>query len=237
MTLAKLGLPAAILLDLDGTLIDAEPVHAEGIAKVFAEHGLELREHERAFVIGHAWQEIHRELRVEERLGFDVEALKGQVIAAKERMFAAGLTIPINKGAPELVRTAVALSIPTVIVSGSSRREIEHALPDLGIGELLEFYMGCEDYARGKPAPDCFLGAALRLGVSPASTLVVEDSEAGIAAGLAAGMRVLATSSCNPAKGAPGHQNQGGAHRRVSSLAGFGAADLRAMMAPQGPAR
>ncbi len=237
MTRAPLGLPAAILLDLDGTLIDAEPVHAEGIAKVFAEHDLELGEHDRAFVIGHAWQEIHRELRVQERLGLDVEALKERVIAAKERMFAAGRTIPVNEGASELVRTAVALSIPTVIVSGSSRREIEHALPHLGIGDLLEFYMGCEDYARGKPAPDCFLGAAERLGVSPARTLVFEDSEAGIAAGLAAGMRVLATSSCNPPEGAPGHQDQDGAHRLVDSLVGLGAADLRAMMGAEESAR
>ncbi|HFE47491.1 MAG TPA: HAD family hydrolase [Nannocystis exedens] len=167
----------------------------------------------------------------------DIEAFKERVIAAKERMFAAGRTIPVNEGAAELVRTAVALSIPTVIVSGSSRREIEHALPHLGIGELLEFYMGCEDYARGKPAPDCFLRASARLGVVAAQTLVVEDSEAGIAAGLAAGMRVLATSSCNPPESAPGHQDQEGAHRRVDSLVGLGAADLRAMMEAEEPAR
>ncbi|MEZ4385569.1 MAG: HAD family phosphatase [Nannocystaceae bacterium] len=224
------GLPAALILDLDGTLIDAEPVHAEGIARVFADRGITLTQGERSFVIGHAWQEIYAHLRTSARLGIDLEELKSQAIAAKEVMFAEGLTIPVNPGAPELVRTAVALAIPTVIVSGSSRREIEHALPHLGIGELLEFYMGCEDYARGKPAPDGFLAAASRLGVAPGRSLVVEDSEAGIAAGLAAGMRVLATSACNPAPGTPGHQSQRRAHRVVGSLVGLGAADLRALM-------
>ena len=227
---AQSPLPAALLLDLDGTLIDAEPVHAEGIARVFADRGEVLDEEERSFVIGHAWQEIYATLRTEARLGLDLEALKSLSIAAKERMFADGLTIPVNEGASELVRTAVALAIPVAIVSGSSRREIEHALPHLGVGPLLEFYMGCEDYPRGKPAPDCFLAAARRLGVSPSRTLVVEDSEAGIAAGLAAGMRVLATSSCNRPEGAPGHQDQRGAHRIVGSLAGLGADDLRAVM-------
>ena len=230
MTSTDTGLPAAILLDLDGTLIDAEPVHAEGIARVFADHGVVLTQEERSFVIGHAWQEIYAALRTGERLEIDLETLKDRSIAAKERMFAEGLRIPVNEGAPELVRTAVALSIPIVIVSGSSRREIEHALPHLGVGDLLEFYMGCEDYPRGKPAPDGFLKAAQRLGSPPARTLVFEDSEAGIAAGLAAGMRVLATSSCNPAVGTPGHQEQGAAHRVVSTLAGLGADDLRAVM-------
>ena len=105
----------------------------------------------------------------------------------------------------------------------------------LGIADHLTFYMGCEDYPRGKPAPDGFLAAASRLGVPAARSLVVEDSEAGIAAGLAAGMRVLATSSCNPAPGSPGHQDQRRAHRVVSSLAGLSADDLRALMG-EGPA-
>jgi len=227
-------LPSAILLALDGTLIDAEPVHAEGIARVFADRGIVLTQEERSFVIGHAWQEIYATLKTAERLGLELEALKSLAIAAKELMFADGLTIPVNEGAPELVRTAVSLSIPIVIVSGSSRREIEHALPYLGIGPLLEFYMGCEDYPRGKPAPDGFLAAAARLSSAPERTLVFEDSEAGIASGLAAGMRVLATSSCNPAAGAPGHQDQSGAHRVVSSLKGLDAADLRAMMVLEG---
>jgi len=235
MTRTDTGLPAAIILDLDGTLIDAEPVHAEGIARVFADRGIVLSEEERSFVIGHAWQEIYATLRTDERLGIDLESFKELAIAAKEKMFAEGLRIPVNEGAPELVRTAVALAIPIVIVSGSSRREIEHALPQLGIGELLEFYMGCEDYLRGKPAADGFLKAAQRLGVAPARILVVEDSEAGIAAGLAAGMRVLATSSCNPSPGSSGHQEQSAAHQVVSTLAGIGGDELRAVMG-EGPA-
>ena len=228
--MASAELPSALILDLDGTLIDAEPVHAEGIARLFADHGITLSDQERAFVIGHAWQEIFAHMRPDERLGLDLEGFKAGAIAAKERMFAAGLEIPVNEGARELVAMATDLAIPTVIVSGSSRREIEHALPHLGFGERLRFYLGCEDYPRGKPAPDGFLAAATRLAVPPARCLVLEDSHAGIAAGLAAGMRVLATSACNPPPGSPGHQDQHLAHRIVSSLAGLGPDDLRALM-------
>lgn len=223
-------LPAALILDLDGTLIDAEPIHAEGIARLFADHGLTLSECERAFVIGHAWQEIHEFVRAEERLGLDLEALKAGTIAAKERMFADGVAIPVLAGARELVALARRLGIPTVIVSGSSRREIEHALLHLGFADALEFYLGCEDYPRGKPAPDGFLAAAERLGVAPARCLVVEDSRAGVDAALAAGMRVLATAACNPPVGTPGHQDQRRAHRIVAGLEGIQEADLSAMM-------
>lgn len=227
-------LPAALILDLDGTLIDAEPLHAEGLARFLAGHGLTLSESERAFVIGHAWQEIHDHVRAQERLGIDLESLKTGTIDAKEQMFADGIVIPVLAGARELVALARRHGVPTVIVSGSSRREIEHALGHLGFADELAFYLGCEDYARGKPAPDGFLAAAERLGVAPSRCLVVEDSAAGIDAALAAGMRVLATAACNPPVGTPGHQDQRRAHRIVDGLHGLEVADLSAIMAMSG---
>jgi beta-phosphoglucomutase-like phosphatase (HAD superfamily) len=57
-------LPAAVLLDMDGTLVDSEAVYAEAIARYMASRGVELDEHERSFVIGHARQDIYTELRV-----------------------------------------------------------------------------------------------------------------------------------------------------------------------------
>ncbi len=62
-------LPRALLLDLDGTLVHSEGIHTEGLARFCAGRGLVLTEHERLFVIGHAWQEIHAELRLADRLG------------------------------------------------------------------------------------------------------------------------------------------------------------------------
>jgi sugar-phosphatase len=82
----------------------------------------------------------------------------------------------------------------------------------------------------GKPAPEGYARAAARLGVAPARCLVVEDSEAGISAALAAGMRVLATSAANLPIDHPGHQRQDAAHRVVPSLVGLQLADLAAVM-------
>lgn len=222
--------PRALLLDLDGTLINSEAIHTEGLARFCAARGVVLTEHERLFVIGHAWQEIYAELRLHDRLGVSlVEVVEGS-IAAKEQMFAAGLQIPVLPGARELVALAHSAQIPVAIVSGSARGEIAQALDVLQIAALLQFYVGAEDVRRGKPAPDGYLQAAARLDAPPRECLVVEDSEAGIAAGLAAGMRVLATAAANPPEGTPGHQRQHHAHRVVPSLAGLALGDLVALM-------
>jgi beta-phosphoglucomutase-like phosphatase (HAD superfamily) len=224
-------LPSALLLDLDGTLIDSEAMHAEGIIQFLRGLGYALDAAEtRVFVIGRAWQEIYAHLAVKERFGLDLPSLQRGAIAAKEAMFAAGAKMPVLPGAVELALLASSLGVPMAIVSGSCRAEIEHALVSLGIGPHLEFYLGAEDYAFGKPAPDGYLAAAARLKVAPRRCLVVEDSFAGIASGIAAGMRVLATAAANPPAGAPGHQDQRAAHRVVRGLEGLSAADLIAMM-------
>lgn len=227
-------LPAAVLLDLDGTLVDSESVHAEAIARYMATRGVMLDERERAFVIGHAWQEIYAELRVGERLGDDLLTLQAATDRTRELMRHEGITMQVLDGARELVATLTELEIPTAIVSGSCRAEIADALELLGIEHHLRMYFGAEDYPRGKPAPDGYLAAAERLAVVPERCLVFEDSEAGIASGLAAGMCVVATAAANRPFGSAGHQDQRRAHRIVPQLTGIDRAFLyEVMLAPR----
>ncbi len=227
-------LPHAVLLDLDGTLVDSESFHAESIARYMASRGVTLDERERAFVIGHAWQEIHAELRVLERLGADLPTLLAGSTQAKIGMRAEGLGLRVLAGARELVELLTELDIPIAIVSGSSRAEISEALAELGFASRLRFWLGAEDYPHGKPAPDGYLLAANQLQVAPARTLVFEDSNPGIASALAAGMRVIATAAANPISGAPGHQDQSRAHLILADLRGIDRELLaRVMMEPE----
>lgn len=223
-------LPEAVFLDMDGTLVDSESVYTEAIARYMASRGVELDERERAFITGHAWQEIYAELRVEERLGLDLPGMLAGTMSMRGPMRAEGLDLEILAGARELVSTLTQLEVPVMVVSGSSRVELAEAIELLGIGAQLRTYFGAEDYPRGKPAPDCYLKAAAHLEVTPARCLVFEDSEAGIGSGLAAGMRVVATSAANLPAGEPGHQDQGRAHRIVAGLEGLDEAFLRAVM-------
>jgi beta-phosphoglucomutase-like phosphatase (HAD superfamily) len=78
---------------------------------------------------------------------------------------------------------------PMAVASGGHRRIVMNTLRALGIADLFQAVVTAEDYQRGKPAPDPFLEAALRLGVAPSQCLVFEDTATGIAAAEAAGMQ------------------------------------------------
>jgi HAD superfamily hydrolase (TIGR01509 family) len=223
-------LPAAVLLDMDGTLVDSEAVYAEAIARYMASRGVVLDERERSFVIGHAWQDIYTELRVAERVGVDLVTMQRGAIAMRESMRAEGIELHVLDGARELVATIARLDLPMAVVSGSCRAELGEAIELLGIGRHLRLVLGSEDYPHGKPAPDGYLAAARLLAVAPADCLVFEDSQAGVASALAAGMRVVATAAANRPVGDPGHQDQRRAHRIVPGLAGIDAAFLQAVM-------
>lgn len=226
-------LPAAVLFDMDGTLVDSEAVYQEAIARYMTSRGVELDQRERNFVIGRAWQEIYAELRVAERVGVDLPTMQEGTIAMRVGMRDEGLDLTVLEGARELVATLVELDVPVAVVSGSCRAELAEAIELLGIGSHLRMYLGAEDYPRGKPAPDGFLKAALALEVAPTRCLVFEDSEAGIESGVAAGMRVVATAAANRPVGDPGHQDQRKAHRIVADLRRLDAEFLRAVMLEQ----
>lgn len=210
--------PAALLLDLDGTLVDSEAFHTESIVRFLSKRGIELNDSERAFIVGHAWQDIFAHLRVSQRLGMSLEELQRGSIAEKPQMVEDGHRIQVLPGARALVAWGAAAQIPMAIVSGSSRREIAHALTLLGFEDQLQFYMGAEDVRCGKPDPEGYATAAERLQVAPARCVVFEDSTAGIASGRAAGMFVVATSAANLPEAHAGHQDQSEAHTLVSGL-------------------
>ena len=78
---------------------------------------------------------------------------------------------------------------PLAVASGGHRRIVMNTLRALGIADLFNAIVTAEDYRRGKPSPDPFLEAALRLDVPPERCLVFEDTATGIAAATAAGMQ------------------------------------------------
>lgn len=80
---------------------------------------------------------------------------------------------------------------PMAVASGGNRRIVLNTLEGLGIVDLFQTVVTAEDYPRGKPAPDPFLEAALRLGVPPEKCLVFEDTATGVAAAEAAGMQYV----------------------------------------------
>lgn len=181
----------AYLFDLDGTLLDSERLWIEAIGVALERRGVKLSPAAAtALVLGRSWPDIFAEIR----------RCYPETYATREAMEA--VTVPLYREYGERrdirIHSSIALlrrlaaDGPTVIVSGSTRNRIAESIELMDIADLVPFYIGAEDYARGKPAPDCFLLAAARLGVSPERCLVFEDSPAGVAAAKAAGMACVA---------------------------------------------
>ncbi len=186
---------AAVLFDLDGTLVDSERESAEAMARALLGHGVEIDQRDRDYIVGRSWVAIYESLC--ERYPA-LRWTRDELIAAtadhREVVFAEqGITtLPGAHRILELTR-----HLPRAVVTGSSRREARSALGHLGVLDGFGAIVASEDVERSKPAPDGYLAAMRTLGVAPERCVVIEDSEAGIAAGRAAGCAVLAVAAGN----------------------------------------
>jgi HAD superfamily hydrolase (TIGR01509 family) len=184
----KLELPAgsfrAYLFDCDGTIVDSMPLHYIAWKKALAEWNCDFGEE-----LFYAWggrpvTEIIAALNQQHGLNMPVD------VVAKRKESLYHELLPELKAIPEVVEHIEAKygRIPLAVVSGSRRNSVVGSLTALNLLDKFDTLVCAEDYARGKPAPDCFLVAAERLGVGPEDCLVFEDTDMGIEAATAAGM-------------------------------------------------
>jgi len=195
----KLKLPAgsfrAYLFDCDGTIADSMPLHYKAWKKALAEYGCTYDED-----LFYAWggkpvRKIIADLNEMHGLNMPIDALAER----KESYYHAQL--PELRGIPEVIEHIEAQHgrIPFAVVSGSRRASVVGSLTALGLLDKFDVLVCAEDYKHGKPAPDGFLLAAHKLGVAPKHCLVFEDTELGITAATAAGMKsVLVTQNRGP---------------------------------------
>jgi HAD superfamily hydrolase (TIGR01509 family) len=184
----RLEVPAgdfrAYLFDCDGTIVDSMPLHYVAWKKALGEWNCDFQE--RLFYEwgGRPVKDIIAALNEMQGLSMPVDA----VAKRKENLYFE-LEDQL-KAIPEVIEHIEAKHghIPLAVVSGSRRNSVMHSLSALGLVDKFDVLVCAEDYARGKPAPDCFLRAAEWLGVDPKDCLVFEDTDMGIEAATAAGM-------------------------------------------------
>ena len=173
---------AAALFDMDGTLLDSSVAVVASWTEFAEDHGLDVEE------VLHA---VHGVRAVESVARFlPAELVEAETAKLLEREMHLTEGIVEIAGAAALLEALPAAGVPVAIVTSAPRDLAIVRLEAAGIPIPPVFVTG-DDVERGKPAPDCYLLAAERLGADPARCVVFEDSEAGLRAGLAAGARVV----------------------------------------------
>lgn len=196
---------AAVLWDMDGTLVDTEPYWIEREHEVVREYGngAWTDEHAHALVgfdLRDSGRYISEHGEVDLPVDDIVNLLLDGVIERVRRH------IPWRPGARELLAELGELGIPCALVTMSWRRFADAVVEALPPGSFAAVVAG-DDVERGKPFPDPYLLAADRLGVAPADCIAIEDSPTGVRAAVAAGCHTIGVPHVVDIPGDLGHHH------------------------------
>jgi len=179
----------AVVFDMDGLLVDTESMFRDVMMEVSARRGLDLppevflrmvglqRDSSRAVAMAHFGEEFDYEPWITEIWDLAHARIEVEVV--------------VKAGVVELLDFLEEKGIPRAVATSSSHATVRRQLTPGGLLPRFHEVIAAGDYERGKPHPDPFLAAALRLGVDPAHCLALEDSHNGVRASHAAGMMTI----------------------------------------------
>jgi HAD superfamily hydrolase (TIGR01509 family) len=179
----------AVVFDMDGVLIDSEPVWERVRREFVATRGGRWAQDAQDKMMGMSTAEWSAYLSEDFGLRVPAPRVAELVIAAMAAEYQARL--PLLPGAVDAVR-ALSARWPLAVASSAPRSLIEAVLDASGLRTAFAAAVSSEEVARGKPAPDVYLEATARLGVPPAACAAVEDSSNGLRSAAAAGCVVIA---------------------------------------------
>lgn len=173
-----------VAFDMDGLLLNTEDLYEFVGNELMRRRGKEYREEVRRKMIGLPAPHAFGVLIQEEQLSDHWQDLQKETDEIFEEILEDQLAT--MEGVDEILGIVEALGIPRCVATSSTRQFAESALERTKILERMDFVITAEDVPRGKPHPDIYIEAANRMGIHPSEMLVLEDSETGTAAGVAA---------------------------------------------------
>jgi beta-phosphoglucomutase len=195
----------AVIFDFNGTISHDEPLLAELFSRIFGEIGIDVSPslYFEQFA-GYSDPEIVERMLERHGRGGDSEAAEHLLERRTELYLEALAEHPTVL--PEAARAVrqIAARVPVAIASGAARREIDAVLAASGLDDVFDVIVSAEDVTRGKPDPEGYLVALERLNrtlvqpVEAKDVLVFEDSDQGLAAAVAAGMRCIVIEGTSP---------------------------------------
>jgi HAD superfamily hydrolase (TIGR01509 family) len=183
MSVAKWG----AVFDLDGLLVDSEPLQARSFNQVFEAYGFHLSEADFEALVGFETIDNFRHLRRK----FAIETPLADLMARKEAAYHALVRQEMApcRGAVTLVEALAAHGVPLAVASSSPRVDVRLSLETIGLSRFFPVVVTANDVPATKPAPDLYLRACQGIGLAPARCVAFEDSGTGLQAAVAAGLR------------------------------------------------
>jgi HAD superfamily hydrolase (TIGR01509 family) len=179
----------AVLLDMDGTLIDTERVYIASLTAVLTDFGFDDVTNVCHAMIGLAGPDCQKLLIDRYGADFPLAEINKAFVRERDQILRDGL--PLKTGALDLLDALQIADCPMALVTSSSRRSADQHLTLAGIRSRFDIMLTRDDVAFGKPAPDLYLLAAERFGAPPQHCVAVEDSSVGVAAAAGAGAITL----------------------------------------------
>jgi HAD superfamily hydrolase (TIGR01509 family) len=192
---------AAVLFDMDGLLVDSEPLWLAAETAIMARLGGEWSAEDQKQLLGGSLERSVRYLLAKATRPASPELIGEWLMSdVTERVRRGG--VPVRPGARELVAAVERAGLPRGLVTGSERNFMEAVLASTGM--RFDVLVCADDVTAPKPDPEPYLLAAKLVGVHPADCFALEDSPNGVASAEAAGCRVFAVPSLVPIPPAPG---------------------------------
>ncbi|MFQ6851786.1 HAD family phosphatase [Streptomyces sp. 35M1] len=194
---APAAVPAAVLFDMDGTLVDTEVLWWETAHEVAAGLGHRLTDADAPEVVGRAVADTAAHLiAVTGGTADGLPAVAAELTGSFHRKVDAGA--PLRPGAAALLAALERHRVPFALVSASPRSVVDAVVAGALAGAPFAFTLSADDTVRTKPHPDPYMAAATRFGVPASACVAVEDSPDGTASAHAAGCAVLVVPSLLP---------------------------------------
>ncbi len=187
----------AVIFDMDGVIIDSEPIHYQINNRIFKDIGVSISNEEYSTLVGIPLKEIWKKMHFRYALKQPVSQL---VIRHRQRIieyFIQAENLDPIPGSVELIKSLKDKGFLIAIASSTTKKIIEIIIDKLQISHLFDQITGGDQIIRGKPAPDIFLKTAADLGLYHRNCLVIEDSANGVQAAIAAGMKCIGFSNPN----------------------------------------
>lgn len=179
---------------MDGVIVDSQPLHFRVEKELLKELGVDITKKEVDSFVGVTEYQMWKTIKEK----YNITPSVDEMIKMKLERFLENLDeIPMVENFKEFLLTLHEQSYPVALASSNNKIAIEAIAEKFDLKDYIKVFVSADDVKRGKPDPEIFLTAAEKLGIPPASCLVIEDARNGVKAAKAAGMRCIGLKNLN----------------------------------------